>query len=116
MTVEKDEAVGEVFIIAEKKAIALKELIRLASHELGVALPRLYLPATPITFVCAVTEHLCNLIGKRPILFRRSMDFFTKSVHFDSSKAVRKLEFIANTNVREGVSQTVAWYKKTGLL
>ena len=116
LAMEKDEAVGEVFIIADQKAIALRDLIGFAAHELGVAPPKLYLPAIPITFACTVTEHLCNFLGKKPILFRRSMDFFTKSVQFDVHKADLKLDFKAGTGVREGVQKTVSWYRQMDLL
>ena len=46
LAMEKDEGIGEVLIIAEEKAIALKDLISIAARELGVAPPKIYLPAS----------------------------------------------------------------------
>ncbi len=57
-----------------------------------------------------------NLIKIKPVLFRRSMDFFTKSVEFDVTKAKTVLGFESTTTVPEGVSATVKYYQQEGLL
>ena len=116
LAILSDKAIGEIFIIGGEKAIALTELIGLVSQELGVSRPKIILPATPITLLCTATEVLCNMLGLKPPLFRRSMDFFTKSIEFDVSKARNILGFRSQINIPTGVAKTAAWYEKSGLL
>jgi nucleoside-diphosphate-sugar epimerase len=116
LTISHEKAVGEAFIIGEKSPIPLRDLIRLAAEALGVPPPKIVLPAMPVTFVCIATETLCRPFRIKPPLFRRSMDFFTKSVEFDVSKSRMQLGFESQVAVPEGVRQTVRWYRDSGLL
>lgn len=116
MVALSDKAAGETFIIGGKQATRLTELVSIVAGELGVPLPKIVIPATPITWLCAATEAVSNMLKIKPPLFRRSMDFFTKSVEFDVSKAERVLEFVSQVDVPTGVARTAAWYKTNGLL
>ena len=111
-----EKAGGEIFIIGEKQAIALKDLISIVAGKLQVPSPKVFLPAFPITLLCSTTEIFCNFLRIKPPLFRRSMDFFTRSVEFDVSKAERIIGFKSQVDVTEGVARTAAWYQKNGLL
>jgi nucleoside-diphosphate-sugar epimerase len=51
-----------------------------------------------------------------PPLYRRRVDFFTKSRAFDISKARRDLGYAPQVSLREGVARTAAWYTERGLL
>jgi dihydroflavonol-4-reductase len=113
---EKEEAVGEVFIIAGRTPIALKKLIALVADQLDVSCPKMVLPALPVTWLCTATEFACNLAHVKPILFRRSMDFFTRSVQFDVSKAREILRFEDRIGVPDGVAATTRWYKQMDLV
>lgn len=116
LAAEKKEAVGEVFIIAGRTPIPLERLIGLVAQELGVPHPRIMLPATPVTWLCTSTELVCNLAHVKPVLFRRSMDFFTRSLQFDASKAKDVLRFEDRTDVPDGVAHTARWYRQMGLI
>lgn len=110
-------APGHVYIIAGADGpTPLKDLIRIAAAELGVRPPRIVIPALPVTLACTVTEAVCNLLSVKPILFRRSMDFFTKTVAFDTSKAEQDLGFTSRIDVPSGVKEVVAWYRSEGLV
>jgi len=111
-----EQAVGQVFIIAGENPVLLKDLVHIVAKALGVDLPKLYLPAVPITLLCTLTEIICNRVGVKPPLFRRSMDFFTKSVQFDVTKAHKLLGFKSEVDVRTGIASTAAWYKNNGFL
>lgn len=116
LAAEADEAVGEVFIIAGRRPILLKDLIATVAEQLGVPYPKVALPATLISWLCTSTEMACNLANVKPILFRRSMDFFTRSVRFDASKARDVLRFEDSIDVPHGVAKTARWYKEKGLV
>jgi len=44
------------------------------------------------------------------------MDFFTRSIECDTSKAKKQLGFETHVSVAEGVQATVDWYKTEGLI
>lgn len=110
LAMDAPQACGEVFLIAGDSSVRLDELVTIAADALGVSQPRLRLPARPVTLACSIVERICNTLGIRPILFRRSMDFFTRTVECDVSKAREHLGFRSRTDVREGVRKTVRWY------
>lgn len=112
----KEDINGEVFTIAGNTITPLKDLILIVGKALGVQKPKLYIPSTPIVVLATVVETVFNAIGKKPPIFRRSMDFFRKSVSFSSNKAQTVLEFQSKTSVDDGVKATADWYKKMGLI
>ena len=107
---------GEILTIGDQKAIELKSLVGIVAEALDVPYPNIILPATPIKWMCSVVEFTCNILKIKPVLYRRSMDFFTKSVEFDVAKAEKILNFRTRVDLREGVSKTAAWYKTAGLI
>ncbi len=116
LAAKEEKISGEVFIIAGKKAISLKDLITIVAKELGVKVPKIYIPAAPVTWLCVSVEKISNLIGIVPPVFRRSMDFFTRSVEFDVSKAKNGLGFESEIDVLTGVSRSAEWYIQNGLI
>jgi len=107
---------GEIFTIAGNATTPLKDLILIVGRALGVQKPKVYIPSTPIVMLATVAETAFNAIGKKPPIFRRSMDFFTKSVSFSSKKAQTVLGFQSKTSVDDGVKATADWYHKMGLI
>jgi nucleoside-diphosphate-sugar epimerase len=116
LALQKQGIEGEIFIIAGREPIPLRELIEIAAKGLGVPLPRFQLPALPLTLLFALVETVFNSMRMKPPVFRRSMDFFTKSVGFDISKAREVLGFQSDIDVPTGVARTIAWYRVNGLL
>ena len=107
---------GEVFLIAGDSSTALTELISMVAVALDVDEPRIRLPAWPVTFACGTVEVICNAVRIKPILFKRSMDFFTRTVECNTEKAQSVLGFRSQISVEEGVRQTAKWYKQEGIL
>jgi nucleoside-diphosphate-sugar epimerase len=52
--------------------------------------------------------------GIEPPLYRRRVDFFTKSRAFDISRARRELGFAPAVSLEQGIRQTLAWYREHG--
>ena len=109
-------AEGQVFLIAGEQSTALEDLVSTAARILQVPEPRFRLPAKPVTITCAAVEMICNALRVRPIVFRRSMDFFTRTIECDTSKARQLLGFQSQVSVTEGVQATVSWYRSEGLI
>jgi len=108
--------IGKPVIIASKTVTPLKELVQIVAGELRVSPPKVVIPAVPMTLFATAVEIAFNLINKKPPIFRRSMDFFTKSVSFKTERMERDLKIEPEISAQEGVRRTAEWYKKEGLI
>jgi nucleoside-diphosphate-sugar epimerase len=109
-------AAGRTYILAGPEVTTLNELTRIIAAEAGVLPPRLHLPVWPFWAAGAVCEAVCAPFGLEPPLYRRRVDFFTKSRAFDIARARRELGYDPKTMLREGVRRTLAWYREHGWL
>jgi len=116
LAMDTDRADGQVFLIAGERPTRLTDVIDIAAQNLNVPSPRLRLPAKPVTFACAAAERIFGAFGARAPVHRRSMDFFTRTVTCDTSKASKLLGFKAGTDVDTGIKATVEWLLSTGHL
>jgi nucleoside-diphosphate-sugar epimerase len=109
-------AAGRTYILAGGEVTTLNELAALIADEAGVAPPTLHLPAWPFQAAGAVCEAVCKPFGIEPPLYRRRVDFFTKSRAFDISRARAELGYAPAIGLREGIRKTLAWYHQAGWL
>lgn len=113
---EVPRAAGRTYIIAGAEARTLNEVARIIAKEAGVAPPWLHLPAWPVWLAGAACEMGCAPFGIEPPLYRRRVDFFTKSRAFDISRARTELGFAPAVSLRDGIRRTLAWYRRQGWL
>lgn len=107
---------GDVFLIADNSPVDLREMIEIVANVLDVPYPRIQLPAWPITLCCATVEAVSSIIGIKPFVFKRSMDFFTRTVECDITKARKVLGFEHRTQLHHGIWKTVEFYRRKKLL
>jgi nucleoside-diphosphate-sugar epimerase len=113
---ESPSAANRTYILAGGEVTTLNELMTLIAREAGVAPPALKLPVWPFWTAGAVCEALCVPFGVEPPLYRRRVDFFTKSRAFDISRARAEIGYAPATGLREGIRKTLAWYREHGWL
>ena len=113
---EVPAAAGRTYILAGGEVTTLDELVGLVAREAGVPPPRLHLPVWPFWTAGALCEALCAPLGIEPPLYRRRVDFFTKSRAFDISRARAELGYRPQVGLRDGIQRTLAWYKTAGWL
>jgi nucleoside-diphosphate-sugar epimerase len=104
------------YILAGGEVTTLNELVDRIAKAAGVAPPRLHLPVWPVWTAGAVCEALCAPFGIEPPLYRRRVDFFTKSRAFAIDRARRELGFAPSVGLDEGIRRTLAWYRGQGWL
>jgi nucleoside-diphosphate-sugar epimerase len=109
-------AAGRTYILAGAEVTTLIELIALIAAEAGVPPPRLRLPVWPFWLAGAACEAVCAPFGIEPPLYRRRVDFFTKSRAFDISRARAELGYAPRVGLREGIRRTLEWYRREGWL
>ena len=75
-----------------------------------------HFPVWPFKAAGAACEAICAPLGLEPPIYRRRVDFFTKSRAFDISRARRELGYNPQLSLDEGLRRTVAWYREHGWL
>ena len=113
---ETPAAAGRTYILAGARYTTLKELTVLVARELGVAPPRWHLPVWPFWMAGLMCEMVCVPLRIEPPLYRRRVDFFTKSRAFDTTRAHTELGFVPKVDLVEGIHRTATWYIQEGLL
>ena len=104
-------AAGRTYILAGGEVTTLDELVKIVAEEAGVAPPRLHLPVWPFWIAGAACEAVCTPLGIEPPLYRRRVDFFTKSRAFDISRARTELGYAPQVGLHDGIQRTLAWYR-----
>ena len=107
-------AAGRTYILAGGEVTTLNELTQLVAEEARVPPPRLHLPVWPFRAAGALCEAICAPLGVEPPIYRRRVDFFTKSRAFDISRARAELGYAPAIGLREGVARTLRWYRANG--
>ncbi|MGH9309888.1 MAG: NAD-dependent epimerase/dehydratase family protein [Vicinamibacterales bacterium] len=107
-------AAGRTYILAGGEVTTLNELTSLIAEAAGVGPPRLHLPVWPFWLAGAACEAVCAPLGIEPPLYRRRVDFFTKSRAFDITRARTELGYAPAVSLRDGIARTLAWYRREG--
>jgi len=109
-------AAGRTYILAGGEVTSLNRLTEIIAEEAHVPPPRLHLPVWPFWTAGAACEALCAPFGIEPPLYRRRVDFFTKSRAFDISRARTELGYAPGIGLHEGIRRTLEWYRREGWL
>jgi nucleoside-diphosphate-sugar epimerase len=109
-------AAGRTYILAGAEVTTLNELVAIIGDEAGVPGRPWHLPVWPFWMAGALCEGLCRPFGIEPPIYRRRVDFFTKSRAFDITRARAELGFAPAIGLREGVRRTLTWYRAEGWL
>jgi nucleoside-diphosphate-sugar epimerase len=109
-------AAGRTYILAGGEVTTLNELVRIIGEEAGVPGEPWHLPVWPFWMAGAACEALCAPFGIEPPLYRRRVDFFTKSRAFDIRRAQKELDFRPRVTLRDGIRRTLDWYRSEGWL
>jgi nucleoside-diphosphate-sugar epimerase len=113
---EVPAAAGRTYILGGGDVTTLNELVERIARIAGVAPRRVHLPVWPFWTAGAVCEAVCAPFGIEPPLYRRRVDFFTKSRAFRIDRARRELGYAPAVSLDDGIRRTLAWYRQQGWL
>jgi nucleoside-diphosphate-sugar epimerase len=105
-------AANRTYILAGGEVTTLNELVAIIAEEAHVAPPSLKLPVWPVWLAGVACEAICVPFGLEPPLYRRRVDFFTKSRAFDITRARLELGYAPKVGLREGIRKTLEWYRE----
>lgn len=106
----------QAFNIASGHPMTLTRLCQQIADIGGVSLSTLKVPVAPVWLASLICESVCKPFRLRPPLFRRRVGFFTHNRAFDYSKAQKALDYQPAWSSREGIAETIRWYKAENLL
>jgi nucleoside-diphosphate-sugar epimerase len=109
LAMERDEAVGEVFVIAGEEAITTNKLVESFCTIMKLRQPRLRIPYSLGVAMASACEVFWGLAGKEPPISRRSLEFFDTNNAFDITKGKRLLGFLPKFSFQNGLYKTRDW-------
>lgn len=109
-------AAGRTYILGGPEVPTLADLVARIAAAARVRPPTLRLPVWPVWLAGAACEAVCRPFGAEPPLYRRRVDFFTKSRAFSIERARTELGYAPRVGVDEGVRRALAWYREHGWL
>jgi dihydroflavonol-4-reductase len=109
-------AKGRAYILAGPRYTTLEQLVQMVARELKVVPPRVHLPVWPFWTAGLLCELVCVPLRIEPPIYRRRVDFYTKSRAFNTTRARTELGFAPKVDLEEGIKRTADWYRAEGLL
>lgn len=116
LAAEKEEAVGQTYLIADNDYYELNDLVAEIGSVLDIDVNIIHLPFTPLWIAAALTEAVYLPLRSNPPLFRRRVDWFRQNRAFDISKAITELGYDPKIDLRTGIERTTDWYREHGYL
>jgi nucleoside-diphosphate-sugar epimerase len=104
---EKEEASGQDFNLMGPDSLTQRGLFSIACKELGVEEPKHSIPLP----VVELLVRLAAFLGKTK-LSAENLEQLARDRAFDNSKIKKKLDFVPNVGVSEGIKEMVAYYKE----
>jgi nucleoside-diphosphate-sugar epimerase len=109
-------AAGRTYLLAGPRYTTLNELVALVARAVGGTPPRIHWPVWPFWTAGLLCELVCVPLRIEPPLYRRRVDFYTKSRAFDTTRARTELGYAPQVDLEEGLRRTADWYRAEGLL
>jgi nucleoside-diphosphate-sugar epimerase len=117
MLAAKSNIKGEIFNITDGQSYMMREVLSTIADELGVKEPRVSIPVQLGVGFGYISEFVSKLIGIYPPFSRTAADWMAHSRNvYDVSKAKNILNYAPKVGLRDGVRETVDWYRTHNLL
>lgn len=107
---------GEIYTLGGDRVLSIAELCNMIAEELNVNLPPVKIPVWIAKAVAQMAEILYKPLSKEPPISMRKVNFFLKSRAYSIKKAQDELGYEPKVSLREGIQQTIRWYKERGYL
>jgi nucleoside-diphosphate-sugar epimerase len=112
VVMEKESAIGELFVIGGERAITTSELIDALCSVMQISKPGIKIPYSVGLMIATVAEAVFGLLRKEPPISRRTLEFFDTNNAFDISKAENVLGFKPRFSFEDGLRHCSDWLMK----
>jgi nucleoside-diphosphate-sugar epimerase len=110
---EKHVPSGSIYFVAERRSYSFSEAGDIISEVMGRSALDVHIPVTLLRIAGKVNETVARF-RKRPSIFtaEKALEISRKYWLVDVSKLEREMGFTCPTSFRDGVRQTVEWYRR----
>lgn len=111
---ETAHARGNLYLIGGREIVPIERVFEVIARAVNGKMLPFKVPKAPIMALAWLCEMLCKPFGIEPPLYRRRVEFFTKTRAFSCEKARRELGFETENSFEQEVGIIADWYKKQG--
>ncbi|MCD6419236.1 MAG: NAD-dependent epimerase/dehydratase family protein [Synergistetes bacterium] len=116
LAMEKDEALGNTYLIADERYCTLNELVKEVGRAMDINVKIRYYPFWTLLIASYVCEWTCKPLKISPPLFKRRADWYWENRGFSIDKAKRELGYVPKIDLPTGLRMTARWYEENGYI
>jgi 2-alkyl-3-oxoalkanoate reductase len=109
-------AIGRTYLLVNDERVTQRQYFAAIAGELGVGEPRRRIPYGAALQLAAIAEIIGRITRRPPPLTRFGVQLLGGENRFNLARARRELGFEPETNLAEGVRESVAWLRSTHAL
>lgn len=115
---DKPQTIGEIFNITDGDPVSKRDFISTVATLAGYDVPRAAVPLGLARVLTAVSEKFYRLAGKKeaPLLSNARFKFLGLNLDFSIEKARRELGYKPRVTFRDGMRETIEWFRREGKL
>jgi nucleoside-diphosphate-sugar epimerase len=105
---------GQIYLLTNRLSEPFDKLRKIIQQALGVSRTVLYVPEWAALTLASISEGLFQFLGKAPPVTKKNIESTLADRVFSIEKASRELGFDPKVGVKEGLAETVVWYRMNG--
>lgn len=107
---------GETYIISGEQAVSKQQLIYCIADELGVSRPVIKIPYFIAWNIAIIMESLGKKFNFQPVITCSKVMMMGDDFSYSIDKAKKELNYLPRVSLKQGIKNTVAYYRKQGWL
>ena len=107
---------GRVYHLAGPEVVRVEELCTKIAEATGVSLLGFQPPLWMIQIPALIIEKIYSIWGGDPPVDHRKADFFVINRAYSIKRAKAELNWVPGMKLRNGLEETVQWYRENGML
>ncbi len=113
---ESKKTIGQVYNLGDEKQTSIQELSEEMANSLSIKLTKIKLPKSIANMLGLFFEITFKLIRKEPPLSRKRIRFLTENRTYNIEKAKKDFGYNPLIDIKQGMKETVEWYRRNNLL
>jgi 2-alkyl-3-oxoalkanoate reductase len=115
---DKTDTIGEVFNVTDGVLVSKRDFISTVATLAGYEVPRSAVPLGVARLLTTVSENVYRWLGRKeaPLLSNARFKFLGLNLDFSIEKARRVLGYKPRVAFKEGMRQTIDWFRQEGKL